>query len=56
MNYNHSKCKRGHRMVGKNLYLRTNGMRECRQCSLNRARKYNRELKRQRSQKENIKA
>jgi len=37
-----TKCRRGHRLVGKNLYLRSDGFRECRQCSLIRARRYNR--------------
>ncbi len=46
MNHKHPKCKRGHRMVGKNLYHLQNGKRECRQCSLIRARRYKRELRR----------
>lgn len=49
MNIKKIKCNRGHRLVGKNLYLRSDGMRECRQCSLIRARRHNRELKRQRN-------
>ena len=40
MNHKHPKCKRGHRMVGKNLYVSPDGSRECRQCSLIRARRY----------------
>lgn len=35
-----SKCKRGHRLAGRNLYERANGYRECRECSLGRARRY----------------
>jgi len=34
-----AKCRYGHRMIGKNLYLRENGKRDCRECSLKRARK-----------------
>jgi hypothetical protein len=34
------KCSRGHRLAGKNLYIRANGTRECRTCSLLRSRKY----------------
>jgi hypothetical protein len=31
------KCSRGHVLAGKNLYIRKNGTRECRKCSLQRA-------------------
>jgi|SRR5579862_1347471 len=31
------RCSRGHLRAGKNLYLRKNGTRECRQCSLKRS-------------------
>ena len=35
------KCSRGHSLSGDNLYIRKNGGRECRKCSLNRsAKKY----------------
>ncbi len=37
------KCSRGHRLVGKNLYIRKDGTRECRQCSLIRSRKHKKE-------------
>lgn len=34
-----SRCSRGHKLSGKNLYIRTDGTRECRKCSLERSRK-----------------
>jgi hypothetical protein len=41
-----SKCKRGHRLAGWNLYLRKDGTRECRQCSLARTAKRDRQRRR----------
>ncbi len=32
-------CSKGHKMEGDNLYLRKDGSRECRQCSLDRGKK-----------------
>ena len=34
------RCSKGHRLAGKNLYLRKNGQRECKKCSLERSRKF----------------
>ena len=34
------KCAKGHLLAGKNLYLRKNGQRECRLCSLKRSRQW----------------
>ena len=47
------KCKRGHRLVGWNLYKRKDGTRECKRCSLMRVGKRDRELKRQRQNSQN---
>lgn len=35
-----TKCSKGHRMSGKNLYVRADGSRECRKCSLARSKKF----------------
>lgn len=32
------RCSKGHKLAGKNLYIRKDGQRECRTCSLLRAR------------------
>ena len=32
-------CAKGHALTARNLYLRTNGQRECKTCSLARVRK-----------------
>ena len=34
------RCTRGHMMTGRNLYWRKDGSRECRECSIERARKH----------------
>ena len=34
------RCSKGHVLAGKNLYLRSNGTRECRKCSLARSKQF----------------
>jgi hypothetical protein len=40
-----SHCTKGHRLTPRNLYTRKNGSRECRECSIQRARKHRKEKK-----------
>lgn len=39
------KCSKGHILKGNNLYIRINGSRECRKCSLERNRKWREQQK-----------
>jgi hypothetical protein len=39
------KCSKGHPLKGKNLYVRANGSRECRKCSLARSREFQQKKK-----------
>lgn len=47
------KCNQGHVLKGGNLYLRKNGTRECRKCSLARQRKWREDRKKKSRRKSN---